>query len=128
MAITVKELRGLKSVYAVNALSNLVYGLAVEQAHLGQDIETTYAKFEALDEAGQREQLKHALRLVNLSKEDMLNLLSFALDVNGIPYDEGRVKNMAPAEIMEAMLEVACKVAQTIKPRSITDDAKKNCP
>lgn len=126
--ITVKELRGLKSVYAVNALSNLVYGLAVEQAHLGQDIETTYAKFEALDEAGQRAQLKHALRLVNLSKEDMLNLLSFAVDVNGIPYDEGRVKSMAPTDIMDAMLEVACKVAQAVKPRTITDDAKKNCP
>ena len=124
---SVKELRGLKSVYAVNALSNLVYGLAVEQAHLGQDIEETYAKFEALDEAGQRKQLKHALRIVNLTQEDMLNLLSFALDVNGVPYDEGRIKTMPPTDIMDAMLEVACQVAKVIKPRSITNDAKKNC-
>ena len=127
MPIQVKELRGLKSVYAVNALSNLVYGLAIEQAHLGQDIEETFAKFEQLDEKGQREQLKHALRIVNLSEEDMLNLLSFVLDVNGIPFDRARAGKMQPTEIMDAMLEVACKVAQAIKPRSITEDAKKNC-
>lgn len=124
--VSVKELRGLKSVYAVNALSNLVYGLAIEQAHLGQDIEETFAKFEKLDEAGQREQLKHALRVVNLGQDDMLNLMSFALDANGVPFDEARVQRMQPTEILDAMLEVACKVAQTIKPRSISEDAKKN--
>ena len=126
--VTVKELKGLKSIYAVNALSSLVYGLASEQAHLGQGIEETYAKFEQLDEAGQRIQLKHALQVVNLTQDDMLNLLCFALDPNGVPYDETRVKNMAPTDIMDAMLEVACKVAQTVKKtRSITEDSKKNC-
>ena len=126
--VTVKELRGLKSIYAVNALSSLVYGLAIEQAHLGQDIEETYAKFERLDEKEQREQLKHALRIVNLTQDDMLNLLYFALDANGVPFDENRVKNMAPTDIMDAMLEVACKVAKTVKKtRSITEDSKKNC-
>lgn len=125
--MSVKELRGLKSVYAVNALYNLVFGLAAEQAHLGQDFETTFAKFEALDPKGQREQLAHAFKVVNLPVEDMLNLLSFALDANGVPYDEARAQKMKPDELMNAMLEVACKVAQTIKPRSISDNAKKNC-
>lgn len=127
MSVTVKELRGLKSVWAFNAYYSLVYGLAVEQAHLGQDIETTFAKFEALPAEKKTEQLRHALKIVNLSKDDMLNLLAFAVDKNGIPYAQRNLETLQPQEILDAILAVCVKLAE-LKPRTADESVKKNCP
>lgn len=123
--IKTKELRGLQSVWALNAYSTLVYGLATEQACLGQDYETSTAKFEALPLADKEKQLRHALQIVNLSKDDMQNLLAFALDVNGIPYSQKNVDKLPPMELVEAMLAVCLELAQ-LRPQICPEDAKKN--
>lgn len=123
----VLELRGLESIWAFNAYQTLLRGLALEQACLGQDMETTFANFEGLDLAGKEKELRRALSMVNLEREDMLNLLTFVADVNGIPYAKKNLKNMGPTELMEAMLAVCLKISE-INPRLATDDAKKNCP
>lgn len=127
MSVKVKELRGYRSVLAYNAFYALLMGLAVEQAHLGQRIETTFAKFEALPEEQKEEQLKHALKLVNLSKDDMLNLLAFAVDANGIPYAQKDVEEMEPQKIFEGLL-VVCMAFAKIKPFFLNENVKKNCP
>ncbi len=121
----VKELRGLKSVWALNAYSTLVYGLATEQACLGQDYETTAAKFEALPLAEKEKQLRHALQIVNLQKEDMQNLLAFVVDGNGIPYDQKNLDKLEPSEIIEAMLAVCVKLAD-MRPFICPEEVKKN--
>lgn len=127
MAVTVKELLGYRSVLAYNAFYSLLLGLAVEQAHLGQSIETTFAKFEALPPKGKEEQLKHALKLVALSKDDTLNLLAFAVDANGIPYDQKKMDHMGPQDILQALLAVCMEFAK-IKPFFFDETVKKNCP
>lgn len=123
--IKTKELRGLQSVWALNAYSTLLYGLATEQACLGQDYQTTMAKFEALPAEDKEKQLRHALQIVNLSKDDMHNLLAFALDANGIPYSQKNVDKLSPMELVEAMLAVCLKLAQ-LRPQICPEEAKKN--
>ena len=127
MSVKVKELRGLESVWALNAYHTLVRGLAIEQACLGQEMDTTLAKFEALDLAGKERELRRALTLVNLGEDDMRNLLLFALDVNGIPYGQRDCKKLGPAELIEAMVAVCLEIAK-ITPRVCPEDVKKNCP
>ena len=123
----VLELRGLESIWAFNAYQTLLRGLALEQACLGQDMDTTLANFEGLDLAGKERELRRALSMVNLEKEDMLNLLAFVADVNGIPYAKKNVKNIGPAELIDAMLAVCLKISE-INPRLATEDVKKNYP
>lgn len=123
----VLELRGLESVWAFNAYQTLLRGLALEQACLGQDMETTFANFEGLDLAGKERELRRAFSMVNLEKEDMLNLLTFVADVNGIPYAKKNLKNLGPTELTEAMLAVCLKISE-IKPRLATEEVKKNYP
>lgn len=127
MSVQVKELRGYRSVLAYNAFYALLMGLAVEQAHFGQEAEVTFAKFEALPDEQKEEQLKHALKLVNLSKDDMLNLLAFAVDANGIPYDQKNMEQMEPQKIFEGLLAV-CMAFAKIKPFFFDENVKKNCP
>ena len=125
--ITVKPLKGLKSVWALNAFHTLVWGLAAQQAVLGQDIETTTAKFEALPLDKKEQQIRHALQIVNLTAEDMLNLLEFAKDQNGIPYSQKKLEDLPPQELMDAMLAVCMELAK-IKPQICPEELKKNCP
>lgn len=120
-------LQGLKSVYALNAFMTLLFGLATEQRLAGQDFEETYANFEALPIEDKAKQLRHALQIVNLQKEDMLSLLAFAQDKNGIAFTEASVKQMPPGDILDAMLAVCLELAK-IKPRTLSEDVKKNCP
>lgn len=126
MAIKVKELRGLESVWALNAYHTLVRGLALEQACLGQEVDTTLAKFEALDDAGKERELRRAFALVNLGADDMQNLLLFALDANGIPYAKRKLSALGPVELVEAMLAVCMEIAK-ITPKVCPNDVKKNC-
>lgn len=127
MSVKVKELRGLESVWALNAYHTLVRGLAIEQACMGQEMDVTFAKFEALDAAGKERELRRAFSLVNLPEEDMQNLLLFALDANGIPYGKRTLKNIGPADLIEAMVAVCLEIAK-ITPRVCPEDVKKNCP
>lgn len=125
--IKVKELRGLESVWALNAFHTLVRGLAIEQACFGQEMDETFAKFEALDAAGKERELRRAFTLVNLPEEDMKNLLLFALDANGIPYGTRKLKDIGPVELIDAMTAVCLEIAQ-ITPRVCPEELKKNCP
>ncbi len=125
MTVRVKELRGLKSVWALNALATLIYGLGTEQACLGQDYETTAAKFEALPDEEKEKQLRHALEIVNLTSADMMNLLEFAIDANGVPYAQKKLEKMGPHEIVEAMLAVCLELAK-LRPQVCPEDLKKN--
>lgn len=127
MMIKTKELRGLESVWALNAYHTLVRGLAIEQACMGQEMDATFAKFEALDAAGKERELRRAFTLVNLSEEDMQNLLRFALDANGIPYSDRPLKKTGPEELIEAMVAVCLEISK-ITPRVCPEDVKKNCP
>lgn len=127
MSVKVKELRGLESVWALNAYHTLVRGLAIEQACLGQETDTTLAKFEALDLAGKERELRRALTLVNLGEDDMQNLLLFALDANAIPYGRRNLKTLSPLELIDAMVAVCLEIAK-ITPRVAPEDVKKNCP
>lgn len=123
--IKTKELKGLKSVWALNAYSTLLFGLAAEQAVVGQDYDTTLAKFEALPLEEKAKQLRRALQIVNLQTEDMLNLLAFALDANGVPYDTKRIEKLPPMELVEAMLAVCLQLAQ-LRPYICPEEQKKN--
>ena len=126
MAIKVKELRGLESVWALNAYHTLVRGLALEQACLGQEVDTTLAKFEALDDAGKERELRRAFALVNLGADDMQNLLLFAEFTNSLHSSIPGRSALGPVELVEAMLAVCMEIAK-ITPKVCPEDVKKNC-
>jgi F0F1-type ATP synthase delta subunit len=127
MSAKVLPLKGLKSVWALNAFNSLLLGLAIENAMTGQDIEQTYAAFEKLDEKAKEKSIKDALQRINLQEDDMKNLLAFATDNNGIPYTEENIKSLAPEKIIDALSRVCLEISK-IKVHSIDADVKKNSP
>jgi F0F1-type ATP synthase delta subunit len=125
MSARILPLKGLKSVWALNAFNSLILGLAIENAMTGQTVEQTYAAFEKLDEKAKEKAIKDALQRINLQEEDMKNLLAFATDDNGIPYTEENIKGLAPEKIIDALGRVCLEISK-IKVHSIDVDVKKN--
>ncbi|MGB2579415.1 hypothetical protein AAIR98_001334 [Elusimicrobium simillimum] len=124
MAVRVLPLKGLKSIWALNAYNTLLFGLATEQALTGQPFEETYKNFEALPLEAKELQLRRAISIVNLPEDDMRSLICFAQDANGVPFTDANTARMSPEDIVEVLTAVCLEISK-IKIRSISDDVKK---
>lgn len=119
------ELKGLKSVRALNSYSILLMGLKMipEYAHL------TYEEFlsiiNAMEPEDQRKIFKTAVKLVNMEPDDVKALCVFCADSNGVPYTSENMHKLALKDILEIMVEV-CMAIASIKIDMISEDQKKN--
>ncbi|WP_424244948.1 hypothetical protein Dip510_000055 [Elusimicrobium posterum] len=125
MKVQVLPLKGLKSIWALNAYNVLLFGLATEQALAGQGFEETYKNFEGLPLEAKELQLRRAAGLVNLQEDDMRNLIAFAKDANGIPFTDANTAKLAPEDIIDILVAVCLEISK-IKVYSIAEREKKN--
>lgn len=119
------ELRGYKSMRALNAYSTLVLGLKMLPAYIGESYEDFLDRAEKMGPEDQRKLFRQAAEFVELQKEELEAVLSFVADPNGVAYTEANIKSLRPTELVEAIVLVCMEIAK-IKVDLVTEEEKKN--
>ncbi len=121
----VLELKGPRSLRALNAYSTLMIGLKMLPAYMGESYEEFLGRVELMPAADQEKLIREAVLFVPLEKEEIEAVLSFCADANGVPISSENVRNLGPKELHEAITAVCVQIAR-IKIDLVSDSEKKN--
>lgn len=120
-----KELRGLKSYFALQSYGKLILGLKMLPMYMGETYEAFLKRIEQMSDKDQETIIREAAFLVDLTHDEILNLARFCTDVNGVPYTDENMKNLKADQIFEIIVTV-CLECVKIRPQLLSDDEKKN--
>lgn len=123
--IKVLELKGYKSLRALNAYNTLVLGLKMLPAYMAESYEDFLHRIQKMPEADQIKMLKEAAMFVELGEEEVRALVCFCADPNGVPYTAENLKNLSPKQIHEIIVAVCLEISK-IKIDFVSDTEKKN--
>lgn len=121
----VAELRGYKSLKALNAFHTLMLGLKMLPSYMHEPYEAFYARIEAMSLDDQEKMIREAVLFVELQKDEVDALAAFCEDRNGVPYSSENIKNLGPADLIEMIVAVSKEIAK-IKINFVTETEKKN--
>ncbi len=121
----VLELRGYKSLRALNAFHALMLGLKMLPAYMGESYEDFYARISEMPEADQEKMIREAALFVELQKDELEALVSFGADSNGIPFTAENVKNLGPKDLVELVVAVCVEISR-IRIGIVSEAEKKN--
>lgn len=121
----VRELKGFKSLKALNAFHALMLGLKMLPSYMGETYEEFFAKLEQLPENDQRKLIREAALFVELGEDEVEALVCFVEDANGIPYTRENLKTLGPDQLVDIIVEVCFKISQ-IKINLVSESEKKN--
>ena len=123
--VKVSPLKGFKSLKALNAFHALMLGLKMLPSYMGESYEDFFARIELMPPEDQEKMIREAILFVELQKEEVEALLSFASDANGVPYDSTNMKNLGPKELHNIVAAVCMEIVK-IKIDFVSKDEKKN--
>ena len=126
MAVQVLPLKGYKSLKALNGFHALLLGLKMLPAYIGEDYKTFYSNFEHKTEEEKEFLLKEAVLFVELSEAEVMALVCFAKDSNGVPYKSVNIGNLQIDQLHEIIVAVCMEIGR-IKIDLLSESEKKNC-
>ncbi len=121
----VKELKGLKSYFALQSYGKLLLGLKMLPMYMSKDYIEFFNMVEAMTPIDQEKIIRQAAFLVDLTSEEIINLSRFCVDKNDVPFTEENMKRV-PAETIHEIIVTVCLELAKIKPQLLTEDEKKN--
>lgn len=121
----VLELKGLRSLRALNAYNTLILGLKMLPAYMGETYEDFLEALELMPPHDQEKLIREAALFVPLEKEELEAILAFVTDANGVPFSAENIKNLGPKELHEAIVLVCMQIAK-IKIDLVSESEKKN--
>lgn len=121
----VLELKGYKSLRALNAFNALMLGLKMLPNYMGEGYEEFLNRIHLMSPEDQKKMIREAAMFVELQKEEVEALVCFCTDKNGVPYTSENLKNLGPDHLIDIIVEVCFAIAQ-IKIDFVTDAEKKN--
>lgn len=121
----VLELKGYKSLKALNAFHMLLLGLKMIPAYAHLTYEEFFENFKLYDEKTKESYIREAITLVPLEQSEVESLVAFCCDKNGIPYSANNIRNMGPKELHEAMVAVCMEIGK-IDIDLLSSDEKKS--
>lgn len=107
---TASELKGIRSVRVMQITSMLMLGLLMLPINMNKKFDDFYTEILEYDESAQRKVLEDAIRFVELKDEELLAVMGFCKDANGLQIDKTNISNYNPAEIMDMVVEVCLQV------------------
>jgi hypothetical protein len=123
--IRVLELKGYKSLKALNAFHTLMLGLKMLPMYMGESYEDFYERVELMPPDQQEKLIREAALFVELQKDEVESLVGFCTDPNGVPYTSENLKSLGPKDLVEIIVAVSKEIAK-IKINFVTDQEKKN--
>lgn len=121
----VLELKGYKSLRALNAFNALMLGLKMLPAYMGEDYEPFLKRIHEMPSDDQRKMIREAAMFVELQKEEVEAIICFCTDKNGVPYTSENLKNLGPDHLIDIIVNVCFEIAQ-IKIDFVSETEKKN--
>lgn len=121
----VLELKGYKSLRALNAFHALMLGVKMLPQYLGESYEEFYSRINAMPESDQEKIIKEAALFVELQKDEVEALVCFCTDANGVPYGPENLKNLNPAQLIDVIVSVCMEIAK-FKIDLVNESEKKN--
>lgn len=122
--IKVLELRGLKSLRALNAFNTLLLGLKMLPSYMGETYEDFLGRIQAMPFDDQMKMIREAAMLVPLEKEEVEAIVCFCADKNGVPYEAANIKTLSPGDLVEIIVAVCGEIAK-MKIDFVSENEKK---
>jgi hypothetical protein len=119
------ELKGYKSLKALNVFHSLMLGLKMLPAYQSQSYEDFFALVSEMPPADQEKLVREAALFVELQRDEVEALICFVADPNGVPYTSENLKSLKPNEIFEIVVAVSMEISK-IKIDFVTSSEKKN--
>jgi hypothetical protein len=119
------ELKGYKSLKALNAFHTLLLGLKMLPAYIQTPYDEFFEGFKEMNEAEKEKKIREAAIFVPLEQNEVEALISFATDKNGIQYSSVNLKNLGAKEIHEIIVAVCMEIGK-IEVSLLSEDEKKN--
>ncbi len=121
----VLEIKGYKSLKALNAFNALMLGLKMLPEYQTLSYEDFLNIIELISVDEQEKFIRRAANFVQLEKDEVEAIVGFVADDNGVPYGPANLKNLNPLELVEVIVMV-CKEIAAIKIDLIDESEKKN--
>jgi len=122
--VTVLELKGYKSLKALNAFNALLLGIKMLPSYIHETYEEFYARISALPDEGKEKILRESAMFIELQKDEVEALICFCTDANGVPYGPENLKNLNPKEILDIIVAVCMEISK-FKIDLVSEDKKK---
>jgi hypothetical protein len=121
----VLELKGFKSLKALNAFHTLMLGLKMLPSYMHESYEDFFARVSEMAPEDQERLIREAVLFVELQREEVESLICFVADKNGVPYTAENMKSLKPDELIEIIVSV-CREISKIKVNFVSEVEKKN--
>ena len=121
----VLELKGYKSLKALNAFHALMLGLKMLPSYMGESYEEFFDRIANMAPKDQEKLIREAALFVELAEDEVQALISFCADPNGVPYCPENLKSLGPAQLIEIIVAVSMEIAK-IKINLVSETEKKN--
>lgn len=121
----VLELKGYKSLKALNAYHTLLLGLKMLPSYFGETYEEFYSRVEDMPASDQEKLIREAVFFVTLEKDEVEALACFCADKNGVPYSSENLKSIGPKDLVEMIVAVCVEISK-IKIDFVSEAEKKN--
>lgn len=120
-----RELKGHKSLRALNAFHSLMLGLKFLPAYAHESYEAFFERVGDMPIEDQVKLIREAAMFVEIEEDELFAILSFVEDANGVPYSSANVKNLPPAKLIDAVVAVMTEIAK-MKIDLLSNAEKKN--
>jgi hypothetical protein len=122
----VRELRGIPAFHAFQAYQKIILGLKMLPAYASESFEEFYARVEKMPFRDQETLIREAVALgTRLDPEEVMDLLQFGEDANGVAWSSVNVKSLDVGGLHEAIVAVCCELAK-VKIKLVSEAEKKN--
>lgn len=115
---------GYNSIKALHAFQALILGLKMLPINLDKTFPEYSFDFNEKTDAEKETMLRQAVAFVDLSKDEIESILSFATDPNGIPYSKISLAQMKLETIFEIIVQVCLEIGR-IEIRLVSEEEKK---
>jgi hypothetical protein len=123
--IKVSDLRGYKSLKALNAFHALMLGLKMLPAYCAEQYEEFFARVSDMPAADQEKLIREAAIFVQLQPDEVEALIGFCKDPNGVSYRAENINSLGPKEFVDCIVAVCMEIAK-IKVNLVSETEKKN--
>lgn len=110
--IKVRELKGYKSLRALNAFNALLLGLKMLPSYQAESYEDFFEKIQKMPENGQEKLIREAALFVQLQPDEIEAMISFVADPNGVPYGPENIKNLTADQLVDIVVAVSMQISK----------------
>lgn len=121
----VLELKGYKSLKALNVFHSLMLGLKMLPEYARETYEAFFERVDQMPPEDKEKLIREAALFVALERDEIDALICFVADANGVPYTAENVKSLGPDELHEIVVSVCLEISK-IKVNFVTKTEKKN--